>query len=152
MQINSETNALACGIAADCLHMRVRMLSRVLSRLYDDALRPFGVKSSQFNILVAAGTIGRVTPRQLARQLQLDVSTVSRNVERLRARGLLAAVDDDDGRARPFRLTEAGARLIEESQPSWSRAQNEAARLLGEGRFEAVFGAAERIRKQATEP
>ena len=150
MQISASSPEPAAEIAGTCLHMRVRLLSRVLSKLYDDALRPFGVKSSQFNILVAAGVIGQVSPRQLSRRLHLDLSTVSRNVERLRAAGWLEAMQADDGRARPFRLTEAGTALIEAALPAWRAAQQEAARLLGHAQRDALFQAVESIREQGT--
>ena len=74
-------------VARECIAVRMRMLNRVITRLYDDALRGVGLKVSQMNILVAAAKMGTARPDEVCRRLQLDVSTLSRNVERMKARG-----------------------------------------------------------------
>ena len=76
-------------IARDCIAVRMRMLNRVITNLYDEALRPLGVKVSQMNILVATAKLVLARPAQVCEILQLDTSTLSRNVERMRARGWL---------------------------------------------------------------
>lgn len=118
-------------IAGECLAVRMRLLNRVVTRLYDDALRPFGLKVSQLNLLVAAGCRGRVRPAEVCERLQIDPSTLSRNLERMRRNGWLEAVDDDDGRTHPFRLSAKGKRLVERAYPAWQAAQGKAAELLG---------------------
>ena len=107
-------------IAGECIAVRMRMLNRVVTNIYDDALRPLGVRVSQMNILVAAGKLGAARPAEVCERLHLDVSTLSRNVERMRARGWLEIIPDEDGRAQPFRLTTQGRRLLEKAAPAWS--------------------------------
>jgi DNA-binding MarR family transcriptional regulator len=119
------------AIAKSCLAVRVRLLNRVVTNIYDDTLRPLGLKASQLNILVATGKLGVARPARVCEILQLDASTLSRNVERMRARGWLAVVPDEDARAQPFRLTPQGRRLIDKALPAWERAQQQAAMLLG---------------------
>jgi DNA-binding MarR family transcriptional regulator len=118
-------------VAGECVAVRLRMLNRVVTTVYDDALRPLGLRVSQMNILVAAAKMGVVRPAELCEHLHLDVSTLSRNVERMKARGWLELVPDDDGRAQPFRLSQQGRLLLKKSIPAWEAAQQQVARLLG---------------------
>src|SRR5205809_7491977 len=90
-------------IAGTCVAVRLRMLNRVITNIYDNALRPLDLKVSQMNILVAAAQMGTVRPLDVCEYLHLDVSTLSRNVDRMKARGWLEVVPDKDGRAQPFR-------------------------------------------------
>jgi len=118
-------------IAGKCIAVRLRMLNRVVTNIYDDALRPLGLKVSQMNILVAAAKMGTARPAEVCEQLHLDVSTLSRNVDRMKARGWLEVVPDEDGRSQPFRLTSQGRRLLEKAVPSWEEAQERVKQLLG---------------------
>ncbi len=120
-------------IAEECIAVRMRMLNRVVTNIYDDALRPLGVRVSQMNILVAAGKMGTARPAEVCERLHLDVSTLSRNVERMKARGWLEVIPDEDGRAQPFRLTDQGEKLLQKALPSWKKAQKQAKSLLGDG-------------------
>jgi DNA-binding MarR family transcriptional regulator len=119
-------------IARTCIAVRLRLLNRVVTNLYDDALRPLGLKVSQLNILIVAARLGLARPAQMCEILQLDASTLSRNVERMRAHGWLEVVPDEDARAQPFRLTAPGQRLIERAIPAWEEAQRQASGLLGD--------------------
>src|SRR5262245_55821540 len=108
-------------IARNCVAVRLRLLNRVVTNLYDDALRPLGLKASQLNVLVATGKLGLARPARICEILQLDVSTLSRNVERMRDKGWLEIVPGEDARAQPFRLTPKGKRLIERAVPAWEK-------------------------------
>jgi len=119
-------------IAATCIAVRLRLLNRVVTNLYDDALRPLGLKVSQLNILIVAAKLGLARPAQVCEILLLDTSTLSRNVERMRAHDWLEVVPDEDARAQPFRLTPQGKRLIEKAIPAWEEAQRQATELLGD--------------------
>src|SRR5271157_5634028 len=118
-------------ISKTCIAVRLRLLNRVVTNFYDDALRPLGLKVSQLNILIVTARLGLVRPTQVCEILQLDTSTLSRNVERMRAHGWLEVVPDEDARAQPFRLTPQGKRLIEKAFPAWEQAQRQASELLG---------------------
>jgi DNA-binding MarR family transcriptional regulator len=84
------------------------------------------------NILVAAGKLGTARPAEICDHLHLDVSTLSRNVERMKARGWLEVVPDEDGRTQPFRLTTQGRKLLDKAAPAWKQAQRQAKAILGE--------------------
>jgi DNA-binding MarR family transcriptional regulator len=118
-------------MARTCIAVRMRLLNRVVTSFYDDALRPLGLKVSQLNILIVTARLGLARPAQVCDILQLDASTLSRNVKPLQAHGWLEVVPDEDARAQPFRLTPQGQQLIEEAVPAWEAAQRRAAELLG---------------------
>src|SRR4051812_40800632 len=119
-------------ISRTCIAVRLRLLNRVVMNFYDDALRPLGLKVSQLNILIVAARLGLARPAQVCEILQLDTSTLSRNVERMRVKGWLEVVPEEDARAQPFRLTPQGKRLIERAVPAWEEAQQQAGELLGD--------------------
>jgi DNA-binding MarR family transcriptional regulator len=118
-------------VASECVAGRLRMLNRVITNIYDDAFRPLELKVSQMSILVATAKLGTARPSELCEHLHLDVSTLSRNVERMRARGWLEVVPDDDGRSQPFRLTPRGRKLLEKALPAWSKSQQQVKKVLG---------------------
>src|SRR3954467_15750548 len=126
-----RVQAMIDRIAGECIAVRLRMLNRIITNIYDDALRPLELKVSQMNILVAAAKMGTARPADVCEHLHLDVSTLSRNVERMRARGWLEVVPGEDGRSRPFRLTPPGCRLLERAIPAWSQAQQKVKKMLG---------------------
>jgi len=129
---SKQTTGQIETMAQACIAVRMRLLNRVVTNIYDDALRPLGIKVSQMNILVAAAKLGTARPAVVCDFLQLDTSTLSRNVERMVANGWLEIVPDDDGRTQPFRVSTKGKRLIEQAFPAWQKAQQQATDLLGQ--------------------
>ncbi len=119
-------------IGRECLGVRIRMLNRALTQYYDDEFRALDLKASQFGILLMAASWGKVIPRDLCETLHVDASTMSRNLDRMKAQGWIEHVNDRDGRMQPFQLTDAGKKLLEKSLPLWERAQARAADLLGD--------------------
>lgn len=140
-------NASIDTIAKTCIAVRLRLLNRVVTNFYDDALRPLGMKVSQLNILIVTAKVGLARPAQVCEILHLDTSTLSRNVERMKAQGWLEVVPEEDGRAQPFRLTAQGKRLIEKAIPAWEEAQRQAAELLGDEGVALLNRAAKKLRK-----
>jgi DNA-binding MarR family transcriptional regulator len=132
-------------VASECVAVRLRMLNRVVTNFYDDALRPLDLKVSQMNILVAAAKMGTARPIEVCDHLHLGVSTLSRNVERMKARGWLEVVPGEDGRSQPFRLTPQGRRLLEKAVPAWSKAQQQVKKMLGDGFVEQLDQAMKRV-------
>src|SRR5713101_8309644 len=129
---NQKNSRAIDAIARNCIAVRLRLLNRVVTNLYDDALRPLGLKVSQLNILVVTAKLGLVQPVKVCDILQLDTSTLSRNVDRMRAKGWLEVVPGEDARTQPFRLTAQGKKLLERAVPAWEQAQEKASQLLGE--------------------
>src|SRR4051812_49326179 len=134
-------------IARTCIAVRLRLLNRVVTNFYDDALRPLGLKVSQLNILIVTARLGLARPARVCDILQLDTSTLSRNVKPLQAHGWLEVVPDEDARAQPFRLTPQGERLIEKAVPAWEEAQRQATELLGDEGIGLLDKAAKKLRQ-----
>ena len=128
---NQQDRPTLDDIAHTCIALRLRLLNRVVTNLYDDALRPLDLKVSQLNLLVVTAKLGLAQPAMVCDFLQLDTSTLSRNVERMRAKGWLEVVPGVDARTQPFRLTAQGKRLLERAVPAWEQAQRQAGELLG---------------------
>jgi DNA-binding MarR family transcriptional regulator len=140
------------AIASSCIAVRLRLLNRVVTNLYDDALRPLGLKASQLNVLVVAAKLGLARPARVCEILQLDASTLSRNVERMRSHGWLEIVPEKDARAQPFRLTRQGKRLIEKAIPAWEKAQRQAEELLGKEGTALLDKLAKKLRPTMADP
>ena len=129
--------------------MRVRALNRAVTALYDDALRPHGLRVGQLNLLVAVARMGTARPGDLCRVLRMDKSTLSRDVEVMRRNGWLE-VEDSGGRSRPLRLSPGGQALLERVVPAWRQAQEQARTLIGDDGAEAVLQIARRLRDDGT--
>ncbi len=137
-------------IAQDCIADRMRLLNRVVTRIYDDALRSLGIKTSQLNILVVTARLGLARPAEICDRLKIDISTVSRNVDRMRTRGWIEVVDDEqDARAHQLRLSATGRQILEKAKPAWEKAQMKVKKLLGQSGVAALVKAAEKVRAHA---
>ena len=136
-------------IAGECVAVRLRMLNRIITNIYDDALRPLDLKVSQMNILVAAAKMGTTRPSEVCEYLHLDVSTLSRNVERMKARGWLEVIPDEDGRSQPFQLTAQGRKLLEKAIPAWSEAQQQVTTVLGDAFLQQLNRAVKEVGEKA---
>jgi len=143
--MDTPTNTSIDTIARNCIGVRLRLLNRVVTNFFDDALRPLGLKISQLNILVVTAKLGLARPAQVCEILHLDVSTLSRNVKPLQTHGWLEVVPEEDARAQPFRLTPEGKRLIEKAVPAWEKAQRQATELLGDEGISLLDKAAKRV-------
>ena len=144
-----QLQAMIDQVAGECIAVRMRMLNRFITNIYDDALRPLDLKVSQMNILVAAAKMGTARPAAVCEHLHLDVSTLSRNVERMKRRGWLEVVPDEDGRSQPFRLTPQGRKLLEKAIPAWSEAQQQVTTVLGDAFLQQLNRAVKEVGEKA---
>ena len=118
--------------------MRARLISRVISRIYDDVLRPYGLKVSQMSILAVIAGLGEADPLEVSRMLELDASTVSRNVRLMTTKGWIKASTKMDRRAHQLELTPEGEDVFLRAFPRWQEAQAKAAEVLGEENAERL--------------
>lgn len=119
-------------ISRDCLAVRIRMLNRIITSIYDDALRPLGITTSQINMLTATNRLGPVGQTRLAEVLHLEKSTLSRNLSLMKKRAWVRVLPGEDDRTHTVAITARGRRLLEQALPSWRRAQRAAVDILGE--------------------
>jgi DNA-binding MarR family transcriptional regulator len=127
---------IAEQITTNCLMGRTRYLSRVLTGIYDEEVRPFGVQATQVTLLATVAAHGPVRRSDLGRWLHFDSSTLTRNLRvMLDNKWLEEVADGKDGRGLPLQVTEAGANLLHTLGPAWHRAQGRALQIVGgEGR------------------
>jgi DNA-binding MarR family transcriptional regulator len=119
----------AAAIAAVCLCHHLRRSARAVSRVYDRAFQPFGIKASQFNVLAAIAALEAATLARLADMLAMERTTLLRNLRPLQKAGYL-----EGGGKRPLSLTAAGRALLQEASAAWREAQQGLTRRLGASR------------------
>lgn len=141
MEPSEKQMEMVNAIAGNCLSVRLRLLNRMVGAIYDDALRPHGIKASQGNILVAVAAHGRTTSRQLCRVLHMDASTFSRALARLKKNGWLQVSQSGEGKVLNVEVTREGFEKIELFYPDWQRAQQKAAEVLGASVAEVLVAA-----------
>jgi DNA-binding MarR family transcriptional regulator len=133
-------------IGSHCIASRVRQLNRVMTGLYDEALRKTGLTMNQLNVLVFVTMHGTPTAGALASYLQMDKSTVSRTIERMRKDDLLLIREGTDARTRELRLSSKGEEMIVKAMPCWRKAQKQAQQFLGTFRAGAIASAVRTLR------
>ncbi|MDB5847378.1 MAG: MarR family transcriptional regulator [Rhodoferax sp.] len=127
-------------LACDCVLTRSRLIARVLTGIYDEALLPFDVKSPQYSLLVVISKIAPASRADIGRFNQLDRSTLTRNLQLLLSGGWIHEVPTDaGGRARPVSLTAAGVKLLVDAAPAWRDAQARSAEVLGQSGVNALM-------------
>ena len=114
-----------------CVCNTLRMVSRVVTQLYDDCLRPSGLRVTQFSILAAVARLGEASLKQLEDELAIDQTTLTRSLTLLERDGVLERASHPDGRIKAMRLTGKGRRALEVARPLWAQAQAKVLRELG---------------------
>ena len=120
----------------------MRRLNRVISGIYDRSFRPIGLTVNQLNILVVLarrGDTGGVKPTEVCDFLQMDKSTLSRNIQRMQRQGWVRAVRIEDARSHRLEVTGTGLGLIDQAQPLWQQAQARARVVLDVSAADGVF-------------
>jgi DNA-binding MarR family transcriptional regulator len=107
------------------------MATRAVTQLYDDALRPSGLRVTQFSMLAAIARLGLANLRQLEEALAIDQTTLTRSLGLLERDGLTERVANPDRRVKAMRLTAKGRATLAAARPLWSRAQEQVLRELG---------------------
>jgi DNA-binding MarR family transcriptional regulator len=122
---------IADSTAQDCLATRVRQLSRIVTRVYDDALRGLGITASQYTLLAQLASRDGITAVEIGGGLDIEKSTLSRNLKRLLALGHLVMDPPAGRRGRGLHLTPKGQAVLKEAYPIWINAQTKATTALG---------------------
>lgn len=125
------TSERESGPLSACVCNTLRMATRAVTQLYDDVLRPSGLRVTQFSILAAIARMGEANLRQLQDRLAIDQTTLTRSLKTLEASGVIERVPHPDGRIKAMRLTAKGRRAFEAARPLWSQAQTKVLRELG---------------------
>jgi len=110
----------------------LRRASRVVTQLYEDALRPTGLRGTQFTVLQALSIAGEVTQGDLGRILAIDSTTLTRTLTIMGRHGWIAKRRGQDRREWRMRLSRAGQNEFKRALPHWQRAQTQLRRQLGD--------------------
>ncbi len=122
----------------DCVCASLRRVTRSVTQLFDDALRPSGLRATQFNILSTIQVCGEATVTQLTTLLLIDQTTLTRGLALLERSGLLKAVPKPDGRLKSVRLTRKGEQTLAKALPLWAAAQEQVISRIGLNDWDAL--------------
>ena len=147
---DESLQAKAALIVEECVAVKLRMLTRAVTKIYNRELRPHGLTVSQMNILVAASYLGQAKQQDICQALHLEKSTLSRDLARMRERGWVTESPSDDGRSSLLRVTAQGGKLLQRAIPAWRQAQQQAAALLADRDIAALDRAAKTLRSSRT--
>ncbi|HQR11802.1 MAG TPA: MarR family winged helix-turn-helix transcriptional regulator [Casimicrobiaceae bacterium] len=125
--------------AAPCACSRLRRASRAVTQLYDDALACVGLRVTQLSLLRTLQRHGPLRIGELAARTLLDRTALSRNLDPLAQRMLVAVVPGRDARTREVTLTTQGIAAIAAAAPHWERAQAEVAERIGSDRLDNLY-------------
>ena len=106
-----------------CACLSIRKVSRAVTQYYDQRLRPSGLRTTQFSVLAVLRSAGAITRTELARRLEMDHSTLTRNLAPLVRKQLVETVPGEDRRTRAVRLTAGGETAFRTALPFWKSAQ-----------------------------
>ena len=121
-----------------CTNLKLRQLSRVVSRHYDAFVGQTGLKNTQYSLLSHVALDGPIRPGDLAQRMRIDASTLTRNLQPLVARGWVTLGPGEDARSRRVEVTEAGRAKRAEGQRAWKQAQLALNERLGAQRVIAL--------------
>ncbi len=116
----------------DCACFNVRRSSRMITQLFDHALKPSGIKATQFTLLGILANEGETAIKELASSLGMDRTTLTRGIVRLETKGLIRSREGDDARKRFVALTTKGLQKVNDTIPYWEKAQGTVEKRLGE--------------------
>jgi DNA-binding MarR family transcriptional regulator len=146
MEEPTVTTAELAEVATGCACRSLRRTARAVTQLYDDTLRPAGLRITQFTLLVAVALSEPVRMTRLADALDLDRTTLARDLKPLTGRGLVEVAAGDDRRTRVVRLTGQGRAAVARAYPLWRQAQ---ARLVEGSPWPGLAGGLEEVAARA---
>jgi DNA-binding MarR family transcriptional regulator len=131
-----ELNRAKLIEAADaCACANFRKVSRAITQFYDAALRPSGLRATQYTLMVPVALMGSPTITQLAEEVVIDRTTLTRDLKVLEGKGLVEISPGTDRRTRVVKLTNSGRQTLAEAIPLWDQAQSVVVEELGQQRW-----------------
>lgn len=130
--------AAAAVTPQGCTNLKLRQLSRAVTRHYDAYVAPLGLKNTQYSLLSHVLRLGPIRPVDLAQHMRLDASTLTRNLQPLVTQGWVVLGPGEDARSRLVEVTEDGRAKRAEAQRAWKQAQLALNERLGGTRVVAL--------------
>lgn len=128
---------------AECQHcacFNLRKAARSITQIYDSALQPLDLRSTQFTVLAVARVRGNLSISELAEQMAMDRTTLTRNLKPLEKRGLIWIGSGPDRRTKMVSVTGEGKNLLSLAFPIWQEVQRRVVERFGTHRFESLLG------------
>jgi DNA-binding MarR family transcriptional regulator len=126
-------------IYADCVCFNLRKAARITAQVYDQHLAPVGLKNTQFSLLNVVATLGPLSITDLAGQLVMDRTTLTRNLKPVERDGLIEVVAGEDARTRHVQITTKGRKTLNKALPLWEDAQQYVLTALGQARWRSLL-------------
>jgi DNA-binding MarR family transcriptional regulator len=123
----------------NCACFNLRRATRAVTQLYDEFLRPSGLRGTQFSLLTVIRLTGTASITDLAHAAVMDRTTLTRNLRPLVEEGLIRIREGDDARVRKVTLTAAGRARLAAAQPYWEEAQTHITKTLGRARLDRLL-------------
>jgi DNA-binding MarR family transcriptional regulator len=121
--VRTRERRLTPAAPVGCTSFKLRQLSRRVSQHFDRIVGSAGLKTTQYSLLSHVMRLGPVRPGELAAQMEMDASTLTRNLQPLIAQGWVEVGPGADGRSRAVTITAAGRAQRDQAQREWKRAQ-----------------------------
>ena len=137
-----STVELAREILRTCVCSRTRMLDRILTQVFDDALRGVGIGSTQLTMLALVASLEGLRAVEIGQMLEMEKSTVSRCLAVLRKRGWVHTVERKGG-GKGIGVTDQGNKVLKRAGPVWRKAETTARDVLGADTMESLKIAAD---------
>lgn len=122
----------------DCVSYRLRRAARKAAVYFDSALKPAGLRNTQFTLLSALDLLGAISIGELAEELATDSTTLNRNLAVLVRRGLVEDISAPDARVRNIRLTKQGRKAFAKALPLWQAAQKQVLESINAGQWSGM--------------
>ena len=130
----------------DCVCFNTRKAARLLGQFYDRALEPSGLKNTQVTALAVAERLGAISITELSRTMDIERTTLTRNLQVLQRDGLIKLGAGVDGRSKTVVVTPKGKRKLKAALPLWAEAQEHVLRVFGQKRWQSLRGELDAMR------
>ena len=136
----------------NCVCYRLRRAARLAAKIYDGALKPAGLRNTQFALLGSLNELGEPSIGELSERLATDGTTLNRNLEVLIRKGLIEDVAADDARVRVIRLTKLGKKTYDAALPQWREAQKHVLGAVGSKRWTEMRAELDKVEEACMHP
>jgi DNA-binding MarR family transcriptional regulator len=139
------------AVPLPCLSASFRRAARALTQHYEAALRPLGLRGTQFTLLQALSRTGEVSQGTLGEILAIDSTTLTRTLAIMEREGWIASRSGEDRRERLLSLSKAGVAEYKRALPHWEKVQQELREQFGEKRWNELFNLTDQVTAKVTE-
>ncbi|MGC2662197.1 MAG: MarR family winged helix-turn-helix transcriptional regulator [Bryobacteraceae bacterium] len=122
-----------------CMCATIRRASRALTQMYEDALRPLGLRATQFTMLQFLSLAGEVTQGTMGQMLAIDTTSLTRTLEIMIQHGWIVRTHGEDRREWRIKLSKSGESQLKRALPHWQKVQSQLQKQLGREAWDSLF-------------